>query len=241
MSTRSTPMAPSDGPGVALDLVLERAGRGRQLDREGDGRAVDDDVLDHLEGDDVAPELGLLDGAQRVDDGGLGQAGHGRWGSLRARGSDGRCVSIVPRAGVGDAGLRGPRRGSPSRPSAIVRTQHLRRLSRANLARPVADADESRHLDTMNAAPYPRPHPSRAGRPTEATRVERVDPVSPVRGLHRSQEYLRTCPPSTSGSWTWSSATARPWPSTTSTSRSRPASSSACSARPAAARPPPCG
>ena len=69
------------GPGVALDLVLERAGRRRQLDREGDGVAIDDDRLDHVEGDDVAAELGLLDGAQRVEDGAFGDGGHAAVGT----------------------------------------------------------------------------------------------------------------------------------------------------------------
>ena len=36
--------------------------------------AVDDDRLDHVQGDDVPPELGLLDVAQRVEDGGFGEA-----------------------------------------------------------------------------------------------------------------------------------------------------------------------
>ena len=62
--------------GRSLDLVLERAGRRRQLDGHRQGGAVDDDVLDHVEGDQVAPELGLLDGAHRLDDGVVGQAEH---------------------------------------------------------------------------------------------------------------------------------------------------------------------
>ena len=64
---------------VALDLVLERAGRRRQLDREGDIGAVDRDVLDHVQRDDVAPELGLLDVAEGVEDGAFGEGGHRLW------------------------------------------------------------------------------------------------------------------------------------------------------------------
>ena len=67
-------------PRVPLDLVLERASRGRELDGQPDGRTVDREVLDHLERHDVAPELGLLDGAQRVHDGALGEGGHRRSG-----------------------------------------------------------------------------------------------------------------------------------------------------------------
>jgi hypothetical protein len=62
----------------ALDLVLEGTRRRRQLDGHRQGGAVDLDVLDHVERDQVAPELGLLDGAHRLDDGVVGQAGH-RW------------------------------------------------------------------------------------------------------------------------------------------------------------------
>ena len=64
------------GPDLALDLVLERAGRGRQLDREGDVRAVHHEVLHHVPRDEVAAELGLPDGAERVEDGGIGQGRH---------------------------------------------------------------------------------------------------------------------------------------------------------------------
>ena len=61
---------------LGLDLVLERArGRG-QLDRERDVGAVDDEVADHVAGDEVAAELGLLDGAEGVEDGGLGDGAH---------------------------------------------------------------------------------------------------------------------------------------------------------------------
>ena len=49
--------AGQDRAGIALDLVLERAGRRRQFDREGDGVTIDDDRLDHVERDDVASKL----------------------------------------------------------------------------------------------------------------------------------------------------------------------------------------
>ena len=57
----------------ALDLVLQRAGGRRQLDGQRHVGAVDDDVLDHVQGDDVAAQLRVLDVAERVDDGGLGE------------------------------------------------------------------------------------------------------------------------------------------------------------------------
>ncbi len=60
-------------PHVRLDLVLERAGRGGQLDRERDVGPVDLQVLDHVPGHEVAAKLGLLDLAQDVHDGGLGE------------------------------------------------------------------------------------------------------------------------------------------------------------------------
>ena len=93
------------GPRVALDLVLERAGRGRELDLERDGGTVDGDVLDHVERDEVPPELGLLDRAHRSDDVVVSKAGHrgsvpfGSWGAPRV--SDGGSVDIVPRRSRG--------------------------------------------------------------------------------------------------------------------------------------------
>ena len=65
-------------PGIALDLVLERAGGGRQLDGHAQRGPVDDQVLDHVEADQVASELGFLDRAKHVDHGVLGEAGHRR-------------------------------------------------------------------------------------------------------------------------------------------------------------------
>ena len=71
------------GVGRPLDLVLERTGGRRELDRHREVGAVDHDVLDHVEGDEVAPELRLLDRAHRVDDGVVGEAGHRRSGPSR--------------------------------------------------------------------------------------------------------------------------------------------------------------
>ena len=89
MSTRVAPMASERGVGRPLDLVLERTGGRRELDRHRQVGAVDDDVLDHVERDQVAPELGLLDRAHRVDDGVVGQAGHRRSGPFEVGSSGG--------------------------------------------------------------------------------------------------------------------------------------------------------
>ena len=64
------------GPDLGLDLVLEGAGRRRELDRERDVRAFDRDVPDHVPGDEVTAELGLLDGTEGGKDGCLGDHGH---------------------------------------------------------------------------------------------------------------------------------------------------------------------
>jgi hypothetical protein len=53
---------------IALDGRLERAGRRRELDREVDDAAVDGDVLDHPERDEVTPDLGILHPTQRGED-----------------------------------------------------------------------------------------------------------------------------------------------------------------------------
>ena len=88
--------------GVRLDLVLEGTGRRGQLDGEGDLAAVDDDILDHVEGDDVAAELGLLHGAKHLADGAFGQFDH----------RPGTSAGLVFRrvgAGYRTAASRGPR------------------------------------------------------------------------------------------------------------------------------------
>ena len=103
---------------VRLDLVLQGAGRRRELDRERDVRAVDHDRLDHLEAHDVAAKLRLLDVPEGVDDRDFGEGGHAfrssDWAAavgrlIRRRPSDGTCVDIriLPRVGT-----RGPRRAS---------------------------------------------------------------------------------------------------------------------------------
>ena len=71
------------GSHLGLDLVLERAGGRRQLDRERDVGPRDRDVPDHVPGDEVAAELGFLDGAQSGKDGCLGD--HGHWLRSRSR------------------------------------------------------------------------------------------------------------------------------------------------------------
>src|SRR6185369_16743532 len=59
-----------------FDLVLERAGRRRQLDLEGNLGAVDPQVADHVSGDEVTTELRLLDVAEGFEDGGFGDGRH---------------------------------------------------------------------------------------------------------------------------------------------------------------------
>ena len=51
--------------------------------------AVDREVADHLAGHEIAAELGLLDGAEGVEDGGLGDRGHGVGSLQRAVGPAG--------------------------------------------------------------------------------------------------------------------------------------------------------
>ena len=107
-----------------LDLVLERAGRRRQLDLERDLGAVDDEVLDHVPGDEVAAELRLLDVPQRLHDGGFGDLQHavgGLWCVQRVRRpvrsvSDGPCVDIVAAVarGAADEAPPAPRKRSAS-------------------------------------------------------------------------------------------------------------------------------
>lgn len=58
------------GPNVSLDPAGERAGRGGQDDLERHCAALAADVLDHVQADDVAMELGLHHRAERLLDGG---------------------------------------------------------------------------------------------------------------------------------------------------------------------------
>ena len=124
MSTLGRADGAEGGVRRPLDLVLERAGRRRQLDGHRQRRAVDDDVLDHVERDQVAPELGLLDGAHRVDDGVVGEAGHRRSGPFgvgaSVGGSDGGRVDIVPRPGA--AALAGRASARRSRIPSLATT-----------------------------------------------------------------------------------------------------------------------
>ena len=89
--------------------------------------------------DEVAAELGLLDGPERVEDGGLGDVGHRRIGSscgtrgcgiLAARG-----VDIVPR-GLVDASRR---TGAGARRRASLRRDRRRRRDGAAAMRRIAD------------------------------------------------------------------------------------------------------
>ena len=59
-----------------LDLILERTGRRRQLDRERHLRPVEHEVFDHVSRDQIAPQLGLLDGRESLQDGGFGEFRH---------------------------------------------------------------------------------------------------------------------------------------------------------------------
>ena len=100
------------GSRVALDLVLERACRRRQLDGERDVAAIgDDDVLDHVQRDDVAPELRLLDGAERVEHAAVVEFVHAWRSGLMVRPS--MCVRRPGRRpAIGREGRPGSRPGT---------------------------------------------------------------------------------------------------------------------------------
>ena len=49
--------------------ILHRTRRRRQLDREGDAAAVDDEVLDEAQADDIAMKIRVLDDLQRLEHG----------------------------------------------------------------------------------------------------------------------------------------------------------------------------
>ena len=129
---------------LGLDLVLERAGRRGELDRERHVGAVDDDVPDHVPGDEVAAELGLLDGSEGIEDGGLGDGAHRvRVRSCAAGRIVDRCTTrgpSYPRPGANgnlasggrEQALPGPRR--VSRPASL-RIGRRARSRCANLAR----------------------------------------------------------------------------------------------------------
>ena len=189
-----------DRAGVALDLVLERAGRRRELDRERDGGAVDDDRLDHLEGDDVAPELGLLDGAQCLEDGAFGDRGHRRRSASRSvTGVDGRSSLRCLRE-LGDHGWPGEvRTGSPWTRRARARSVDGPAATRARGrtgGRP-ANSHPTRpgtirtcavpaSLTPRAIRPYPRPHPG--SRPACQGIGRGPGPASPGGAPRRSAE-----------------------------------------------------
>ena len=79
---------------IPLDLVLERASEGHQLDRERNIGAVDRDLLDHVEGDDVAAQFWLLDFAAGVEDGTFDERRHRAIGPRRTVGISAGTVSI---------------------------------------------------------------------------------------------------------------------------------------------------
>ena len=56
-------------PRLIAHLILHRARRRRQLDGERHAAAVDPQVLDELERDDVAVEIGVPNGRQGLEDG----------------------------------------------------------------------------------------------------------------------------------------------------------------------------
>ena len=78
------------GPRLALEALLDRARRGRELDRECDFPAFDAQVLHEPEIDDRAIEIWILDRAERVQHVALGELAHRAllgvaWGGRRSR------------------------------------------------------------------------------------------------------------------------------------------------------------
>jgi hypothetical protein len=57
------------GAGLLANLVAVRRGRRVQLNRERDAAAVDAEVLHELRRDDVFVKIGVLDRAERVENG----------------------------------------------------------------------------------------------------------------------------------------------------------------------------
>jgi len=70
--------------GLALELVLHRAGRGGQVDDEVHRTALDLDVLDEAQAHDVLVQVGILDGAQGFEHLLFGHA-HGHTSSRRTK------------------------------------------------------------------------------------------------------------------------------------------------------------
>ncbi len=58
--------------GLGLEVLLDRAGGGRQLDRECHLVPFDAQILHELERDDVAVKIGVADAAEGVENGGFG-------------------------------------------------------------------------------------------------------------------------------------------------------------------------
>ena len=85
--TRSAPSGGERLDDVVLDRRFQRAGGGGQLDREIDHAPIDRHVLHHPERDEVAPDLGILDPAERGEDVVVSQlGGHGACSGTSVRG-----------------------------------------------------------------------------------------------------------------------------------------------------------
>src|SRR4029453_10203882 len=71
-----------------LELGLHRAGGRGELDDERDAPAVDHEILHEAEIEDALPEVGIDDGAQRVEDAFLAERAHeGLRSAARERGA----------------------------------------------------------------------------------------------------------------------------------------------------------
>ena len=186
------------------------------------------------------PELGLLDGAEGVDDGGLGDSAHqGRFAPVR------RSRAGFPTRGASISyPWPGPRaKGRPTLAAGAAPDGRASRAVRAKSARQPhrwceisqrfgPEPTPTRAFDTPYGRPYrstPTRSPTWGGR-TCAGREPRSRPrPSPIRTAGAARH---PCMTSTSVSSRSSKAFGDVSPSTTSTSRSSTASSSASSARP---------
>ena len=107
-----------------------------------------DDLLDHVEGHDVAAQLGLLDGAQGVEDGALGERAHLAVGSFRC----GTRASRASRPGRDRSADRGA-----AAPAARPRGSRRRRSRDCGFARRSACATKPARqfrLTRVSARPY---------------------------------------------------------------------------------------
>ena len=119
-----------------------------------------DEVLDHVAGDEVAAELGLLDGAEGVEDGGLGDQRASGAISLLCDGPGRiptRGTSISYRAGLRRVRRAASGRGDAARPSRLRSDRALDRAPsaceiRTDIARRIAT--KSRAIDTPSGRTY---------------------------------------------------------------------------------------